>query len=69
MVRLIEVAETCSSESCCRNVARGYTVAEDGLDTTALDPGWEQVDGKIVRACVRARELAFSAGQGDEGVH
>jgi SAM-dependent methyltransferase len=35
-------------------VTRRYTVAEAGIDTSTLPPGWEAADGKIVSAFVRA---------------
>lgn len=35
-------------------ITRRYAVAESGIDTTALPPGWEEADGKIASAFVRA---------------
>jgi arsenite methyltransferase len=43
-------------------VTRRYTVAEAGIDTSTLPPGWETADGKIVSAFVRATKPLASSG-------
>jgi ubiquinone/menaquinone biosynthesis C-methylase UbiE len=35
-------------------ITRRYTVAEAGLDTAALSAGWEEADGKVAGAFIRA---------------
>jgi arsenite methyltransferase len=35
-------------------ITRRYSVAEAGVDTSALPAGWEEADGKIASAFVRA---------------
>lgn len=35
-------------------ITRRYTVADAGLDTSALPAGWEEADGKIASAFIRA---------------
>src|SRR5437764_10776196 len=42
-------------------VTRRYTVAEAGLDTATLPAGWEEVDGKVAGAFIRATK-PLSAG-------
>src|SRR5436305_193731 len=42
-------------------VPRRYTVAEAGLDTATLPAGWEEVDGKVAGAFIRATK-PLSAG-------
>ena len=43
-------------------ITRRYTVAEAGLDTTALPAGWEEADGKVAGAFIRAtKPLAAAA--------
>lgn len=37
-------------------ITRRYTIAEAGLDTGALPPGWEAADGNIASAFIRARK-------------
>src|SRR5579875_2489728 len=37
-------------------IARRYTVEEAGLDPATLSPGWEEGDGKLASAFVRARK-------------
>lgn len=39
-------------------ITRRYTVAEAGVDTADLPPGWEGADGKIASAFVRATKPA-----------
>jgi arsenite methyltransferase len=41
-------------------VTRRYLVADAGIDTTTLSPGWEAADGKIVSAFVRATKPTSS---------
>lgn len=43
-------------------VTRRYTVAEAGIDTSTLPPGWEDADGKIVSAFVRATKPVAPSG-------
>jgi arsenite methyltransferase len=40
------------------DITRRYTVAEAGLDTSGLAPGWETADGKLASAFVRAAKPA-----------
>jgi hypothetical protein len=35
-------------------ITRRYTVAEAGLDTATLPAGWEEADGKVAGAFIRA---------------
>jgi SAM-dependent methyltransferase len=43
-------------------ITRRYTVAEAGLDTAILPAGWEEADGKVASAFVRAtRPLSAAA--------
>ncbi len=42
-------------------ITRRYTVAEAGLDPTTLPEGWEDGDGKLASAFVRATKPATSA--------
>ncbi len=41
-------------------VTRRYSVAEAGIDTTTLPSGWEEADGKIVSAFIRAAKPGSS---------
>ena len=41
-------------------VTRRYRVAEAGIDTATLPPGWEEADGKIASAFIRATKPAAS---------
>jgi SAM-dependent methyltransferase len=51
------------------DVTRRYTVAEAGVDTSTLPPGWESADGKIVSAFVRAtKPLVSSSSSTPESV-
>jgi hypothetical protein len=42
-------------------ITRRYTVAEAGLDPSTLPDGWQEGDGKLASAFVRARKPATAA--------
>ena len=46
-------------------ITRRYTVAEAGLDTAALSAGWEEADGKVAGAFIRATKPLSAAASPD----
>lgn len=43
-------------------VTRRYRVGEAGIDPTSLPPGWEEAEGRIVSASIRARKPETAPG-------
>jgi hypothetical protein len=49
-------------------ITRRYTVAEAGLDAATLPAGWEEADGKVAGAFIRAsRPLSAAASPAQKG--